>query len=121
MELKIKVKPIHYKERFFGLYRTKDELEAIVRNNGYQAFGSLYSGFVSRDGKTVFGVNYEKFRRKTERRVVTNGKNKGKIESVVVREAHWEAYVYRFDLELLRLAGLKLIQGSRNFRLESIK
>lgn len=121
MELKIKVKPVHHKTRMFGVYRTKNELEAHIRQNGYQAFGSLYSGLVSRDGKTVFGVNYEKFRRKTERRVVTKGKNKGKTESVVTREAHWEAYVYRFDVELLRLAGLKLIQGTRNFRLESIK
>ncbi|MOA70389.1 hypothetical protein D3C78_1992350 [compost metagenome] len=52
--------------------------------------------------------------------MITKGKNKGKVESVVVREAHWEAYVYKFDIDLLKLAGLKLVQYERNFRLEKI-
>jgi hypothetical protein len=59
------------------------------------------------DGANVYGVNYEKHRKK-----VVDGK---------LVAAHWVGYVYKFPHELLHSLNLRVVQNKRNFKLEKVK
>lgn len=49
------------------------------------------------------------------------GAVKGRTKKTeLVRKGEWIAYVYDLDVQLLRLAGLKVRQGTRNFTFEKV-
>lgn len=49
------------------------------------------------------------------------GAVKGRTKKTeLVRKGEWIAYVYDLDIQLLRLAGLKVRQGTRNFTFEKV-
>ena len=84
---------------------TKDELEHHIRSIYKSSFCSSTNGTGMKvDGfssdKMVM-INYEKFRSKRG-----------------VRKAHWIAYVYLFDVDLLKALNIKVIQHKRNFTIE---
>ena len=61
------------------------------------------------DPDYVIGINYEKRR---------NRKTKGGEK---IRETHWIAHYYIFYVDFLKASGLRVVQNSRNFRLEKVK
>lgn len=81
-------------------------------------YGTGYCGL--RDSETIRVINYEK--RRPVIKVVTDKKllKKG-IKRQVVTPGHWVAFVYDFPVELLKLAKLKVVQGTRTFKLVNIK
>ena len=62
-----------------------------------------------RDNEYVVGINYEKRR---HRKTSTGEK---------VRETHWVGFYYVFSRDFLKATGLRVVQNSRNFRLEKAK
>jgi hypothetical protein len=66
-----------------------------------------YSKGANCDTYSVYGVNYEKHRKK-----VVDGK---------LVAGHWVGYVYKFPKDLLHGLGLCVVQDKRNFRLEKMK
>jgi hypothetical protein len=69
-------------------------------------FSDFSKGALS-DGTNVYGVNYEKHRKK-----VVDGK---------LAASHWVGYVYKFPKGLLRSLNLRVVQNKRNFKLEKVK
>jgi len=82
---------------------TKDKLVFKVK----EFFGS-YGYLVNAHGKGMYRgddfimVNYQKFRSKRG-----------------VRKAHWVAYAYKFNMDFLKAANLKVTQGTRTFDIQS--
>lgn len=80
--------------------------------NDYCNFGSIV--MIKRDGSCIIrAYNLQKFNRKAE--IIKTGKKAGQRK--VVRSAHWLAHYYDFDLALLKLLKLKVVQGHKNFKL----
>ena len=51
--------------------------------------------------------------------IITRGKNAGKRKPAVkIRDAHWVAYVYDYNIDLLRMAGLTVSQNNRNYTIK---
>jgi hypothetical protein len=114
IRLDVNLKP----RKFTG--RTKQEVIGFVIRAyccGYQSSGgagglggsgqyisALVTGHFGSDNQKVILVNYQKFRRKSK----VSGKNR-----LVVREAHWDAWVYVIPKALVRHAR----QLDRNFQL----
>lgn len=74
--------------------------------NGYGQFS---------DDNTITVYNLHKVRRKTQQ-IGKNGKKLKK--SKIIRNGHWVAYVYTFDVKMLKNMGFKSIkQNTRNFTL----
>jgi len=59
------------------------------------------------DSSNIYGVNYEKHRKKV-------------VDGELVA-AHWVGHVYKFPKGLLRAMNLRVVQNKRNFRLEKAK
>lgn len=86
---------------------------------------AYHNSMISQRGYTVSGkhssedivilMNFHKVRRKVSQSRPKNGK---KTKSTVITPAHWVAYVYTFNMIVLKAAGIKKIsQNSRNFSL----
>ncbi len=74
-------------------------------------------------GATV-AYNLQKNRKKvalTTKRKKINGKMQSVQVRQVVQPAHWSGHVYVFDDNLLKMAGLRVIQFPRNFLLVPAK
>lgn len=119
MEIRLKLKPTVYEKTMFGLYKTKEQLEAAMTyDSGGTVFGAHTSGTkLTRDGRHVIAMNFSKFRRKSaivEKKVRGRGKQAVKMREVV-REAHWVGYRYLIPYDLLVAGNLKVVQHSRHF------
>lgn len=82
---------------------TKDEVVSQVKEF-FRTFGYTVNSHgkgMSRGNEFIM-VNYQKFRSKRG-----------------VRAAHWVAYVYKFDMDFLKTANLKVTQGTRTFDIRS--
>jgi len=69
--------------------------------------GSSYGHY-----ETVRAFHLEKRRKKVEIKKTKKG-----IVRSVVSPAHWVAIYYDIPVDVLRVAGLKVVQGERNFKL----
>lgn len=109
MNLSIKIVPIRVTER------TKSILVNVITSGKCICFGCKngvsYNGYSSihrsSSDDTIRVFNLVKHRRKAVRD--KNGK------TIKATPAYWEAYVYDFSLELLRIMGLNVRQNRRNF------
>ena len=119
MEIRLKLKPTVYKKTMFGLYKTKEQLEAAMTYDcGGTIYGNHASGAkVTRDRQHIIAMNFSKFRHKSaivEKKVRGRGKQAVNMREVV-REAHWVGYRYLIPIELLTMGNLKVVQHSRHF------
>ena len=124
MEIRVKVKP----RKVYGVSR-EELLSRILNNHAWCMTGSsiahrpLFGG--DRD-KTIRVFNLHKVNTKYRqiKYKSTNPKTgavKGRTRTTeLVRKGEWIAYVYDLDLALLRAAGLKVKQGTRNFTIEKV-
>lgn len=98
---------------------TKGMVEVYACNNMHLACLSVGIGFVrsfNGSDKTIRVINYEK-RRPVVAEVTDKKLLKKGIKRQVVTPGHWVAHAYDFPIDLLKSAGLKVIQGSRTFKL----
>ena len=114
MNITLKMKPLLVSAS------TKDKLIYKI-SNGYLSsqgtYGYHYRSLPSDKRDNIRVYNAHKINAKyAQGAIITRGKNKGKRHpSIKVRDSKWIAYVYDFDADLLKAAGLILKQGSRNF------
>jgi hypothetical protein len=107
MDIRIKIYPRKYGySQFSG--NTKEALRRRIglsySSNGYHQIGG--------NSDSIFGINFEKHRRKVKFVKFSKGPRIGKVKSVeVVKRAHWVAYVYEFPKSL----PIKIKQNARNF------
>lgn len=100
MKLHVEIKPTSY------IAPTKKQLRSkiMAANNSYgYTVGIDGTGMTNSRGHFIM-INYEKRRNKRG-----------------VYKAHWIAYVYIFPTALLGAMRLKVIQGTRTFRIEPVK
>jgi hypothetical protein len=89
---------------------TKNALMSKIQGRGTLTYtisgakGTSYNGYVDKNAGVIYLFNLVKFRHKSK------DTNKGRVR---VRDAHWDAYVYRVPLSLVKSAK----QGPRNFKL----
>lgn len=111
---------------------THAELMDKVTKNHCRSVGTSYgSGWTKlgrRDGnETVRVMNLHKVRAKyKQERHKKDNPEKGYVKgqtnkSVLVREAHWVAYVYDISIELLKCTKLHVRQNARNWDIGSPK
>lgn len=110
MNLRIKIKPnIYGHAKFHG--NTK---ESMIRRIGLNYSSHGYYR-ISGNSNSIFGINFEKRRKKVKFTKFKSGPNKGKIKSVeVIHPAHWVAYVYEFP----KSYPIEIIQGNRTFTIK---
>lgn len=125
MEIKVKVEPklVKAKSKYFLMNLIVGGHSFCHQNNAI-AYRPMY-GDKRKGTVRVFNLHKvnSKYRQiKYKRSNPKTGAVKGRTrKSELVREGGWIAYVYDFDLNLLKLAGLQVKQGTRNFTLEQVK
>ena len=99
---------------------TKSEAISKANNNGIFTSGSngkiSYTGYtkLSHNNTEIVVVNLLKVRKK-----VIQTKKDGKTKSKIVSRAHWIAYAYKFDLNILKAMGIvEVKQQNRNFTIK---
>lgn len=97
MELRIRIKP------------TK-----VVGPNKRSTLAKSQIGNLVFSTSTDFGTGYTRLTDNRFVYVYTSQKYRGKRG---VRKAHWELYVYKFPVDLLKTTSLKVQQGPRTFKL----
>ena len=125
MEIKVKVKPrlvrASSKESLMNLIIGRYNYCSQTNARAYRPLAYRKSG-----DEEVRVFNLHKINTKYRQIKYKNSNTKtGAIEgrtrkTELVRKGEWIAYVYDFDLALLRAAGLKVIQGTRNFTIEKV-
>lgn len=105
---------------------TKNGLYSKLSQYGFTCFNKYSVGARVKDlrGKvTVTGLNFEKHRSKKSQISKTfKGKKGLPIRKTTIHKgAHWVAYVYTFNEELLEMLNLKVNQDTRTFKLEKIR
>ena len=97
MKVTVNMKPyvISAKTKSELMFRVKE----FFRSYGYLV--NVHGKGMYRDNDFIM-VNYQKFRHKRG-----------------VREAHWIAYAYKFNMDFLKTANLKVTQGTRTFDIRS--
>lgn len=78
---------------------------------------SSYGHNVRGDDLYVYAMNFEKHRKKSQRFGV-NGK---KLKKAKITPAKWVCYYYRIPVSVLKDLNLRVVQGTRTFKIESIK
>lgn len=84
------------------------------------SFGDYGHGIVSHDHKTIRVYNLQKVRPKKKQSQTASYQNEdGKTirKTKIEHAGHWNAYVYDFNIEMLKHAGLTVHQGSRTFHI----
>lgn len=128
MQIKIKIQP---KKRYVTSF-TSNRMYVPVRSTKKELIGDLVRSFrVSwtnyaesaycnggsyGDYETVRAFHLEKRRKKVEIKKT----KKGTVRTVV-SPAHWVATYYDIPVYVLQVAGLKVVQGERNFKLVQTK
>jgi len=124
MQIKINIQPkkMHLTNAFSGnMYspvksNAQQLREKLLKNFGY-SFTSYSNGAWCKGGNYV---DYETVRafhlEKRRKRVEIKKTKKGTVRSVV-SPAHWVATYYDIPVELLKMSGLIVVQGNRNFTL----
>ena len=87
---------------------------------GFGTYGTGFVTFVYKDRDFVRVYNIEK-RRKVVKVVTDSKKLKKGIKREIVTPSHWVATYYDFPLELLKVAKIRVVQGTRTFKIENIK
>jgi hypothetical protein len=107
----------------FGTKLVRSTKAAIVRHVVYNRqltySSDIGTGYVigyNNKPDTIRVVNLEK--RRPVIKIVTDKKllKKG-IKRQVVTPGHWVAHVYDFPVDVLRATGMKVVQGTRTFKL----
>lgn len=118
MKISVKVKPYKY---------TAGSKENVMRkglNNAYVSFsnyGVHYTKHSAGSNKFAYVYTLEKHKQKFIHELYKTGPSKGKTKKIVkVRDKQWIMHVYKFDLELLRLAGITLHQKTRTFEIKYV-
>lgn len=124
MEIRVKVKP----RKVYGVSRG-ELLSRVLSNHSWCRTGNALAHcplFGDKKDKTVRVYNLHKINSKYRQIKYKNtnpktGAVKGRTRTTeLVRKGEWIAYVYDLDLALLRTAGLKVKQGTRNFTIEKV-
>lgn len=117
MKLSLNIKPTkvigNTKSALLSNVSNQKITHGLITENG-KSFS--YTGFQSpSDESKITVVNLHKVRKKSLQDKRTDGKTKSKV----VVKPHWIAYVYTFDIEMLKQMGYKSInQNTRNFELK---
>lgn len=119
MNLNITLKPMKYTAK------TLHEIHRKISNGHARSFSSAFGDgltkFTKDDTVRVYNLHKVNAKYKQERHKKTNtekGFVKGQTKkSVLVREGQWIAYIYDFDVAMLKALGLKVTQNTRNFTL----
>ena len=122
MKITINIKPkrMTVDNLGFGTKVVRSTKAAIVRHvvsNRQLTYSSdIGTGYMTSRGDTIRVVNLEK--RRPVVKIVTDKKllKKG-IKRQVVTPGHWVAHVYDFPVDVLRATGMKVLQGTRTFKL----
>lgn len=120
MKFTVNVKPNKLKAN------TNREIMRLVRGSrGYSTSSEFGSGLttVGRYGDNKVRVyNLHKVHRKVVQEKYKTGDKKGQTKkSKVIEKAHWIAYVYDFDIALLKMLKLEVRQNTRNFVIKPSK
>lgn len=120
MKFTLNIKPTKYEAP------TKDQLVSNITRNKINATGIIgvgnknfyYNGYrngiLYRDDNKIIVMNLLKVRKKVIQ--TKDKKDKSKTKSKVINKGHWIAYVYTFDINVLKELGYKrLEQKTRNF------
>ena len=100
-----------------------DLIRKIIRGYSYtyrySSWGDGY-GYMNSDTNTVRVYNLHKVNSKYAKGdIITRGKNAGKRKPAVkIRDAHWVAYVYDYNIDLLEMAGITVSQNNRNYTIK---
>jgi hypothetical protein len=100
---------------------TKDSVLRHIKRNLVRGDCTYGYGLVAlRNDNFVRVYNIEK-RRKVVKVVTDPKKLKKGIKREIVTPSHWVATYYDFPLELLKVAKIRVVQGTRTFKIENIK
>jgi hypothetical protein len=102
---------------------TKAHVIRKIQGTLVAGFGMYGTGFVAsahKDRDFVRVYNIEK-RRKVVKVVTDPKKLKKGIKREIVTPSHWVVTYYDFPLELLKVAKIRVVQGTRTFKIESLK
>jgi hypothetical protein len=123
MKFTINVKPTIYTKRHYGLsseivQSTKDEVVYSVKSGFCTTWNSTTGQHLTNNKHNTARVyNLEKRRAKIKITTIpAEGRKKAKIVKTKT-PGHWVAYVYDFDIALLKLLNLELKQGDRTFKI----
>lgn len=110
MELKVKIKP-----RSVQAFCREAAVRTMTRGHvlTIDHYGNYYAPINDSKSNTVRVYNLQKVNRKA---VGTKGPNRE-----IVRSSHWNGYFYDIPVEVLRVCGLRVKQGLRNFKLEAAR
>ena len=127
MKLSINIKPTILEGRTKGDILNKIRKSDLLYSSGSSRISSnklfSYSGLTrfmrGSNNESVFVYNLQKNRRKVKQ-VQKFDKKLGKnvTKSVTIKKGHWIAYLYEFNIEMLKQMGAKKIyQESRTFKI----
>lgn len=91
--------------------RTKESSKPSIGGCMGISYSSFGSG-IQHEGKYVYAYNFVKHRKKSQRFGVS-GK---KLKKAKITPAKWVCYYYKIPIALLQEMNLKVVQGSRTFR-----
>lgn len=116
MKFSIKVQPSIFEEQNLNLLRYK--LRHSFSDLTFTISSSFGTGLHSERVGIVRVFNIEKHRPKKEYTGRKHDGLKGKVRNTkIVKRGHSIAYVYDFKVDMLKMLGLKVKQGSRTFKI----
>ena len=118
MNINIQVKPKKV------VAKSKNELIEKISKNHVLTFMNHGDSILRKlpQDDVIRVYNLQKIDSKYNRVYHKSGQNKGKYkESIKIVDSHWVAFVYDFNINLLKLAKIKLVQKNRNFVMVGIK
>lgn len=83
----------------------------IVRSKG--CLFTRYGSNIAADGDYVYAFNFEKHRKKSQR----FGAAGQRLKKARITPAKWVCHYYRIPIALLDAMNLKVMQGSRTFKI----
>lgn len=115
MILKVKIKPSKLKAT---------NKEALI-NSISKMYGTLspaydnnlYNVLVSKDCEFCVAYSIQKFNKKVSQTKVIKKNNQKVTLSTIIREKHYIAHIYKFDMELIYSANINLIQHQNHFEI----
>lgn len=116
MVLFVNVKPSVVKASTFAQLQSKLPSGSTYGSDGN--YSSYWGSFYGNNKEFAYVYNVRKENKKTKQIKYVRGEKKNRTKkSEIIRRKQWIANVYKFDLNLLRAAGLKVIQEGRTFKI----
>lgn len=119
MKFTVNVKP----SRYTGSSKY-DVISKIRGNRGctYSSYGNGLTNVGRFGDNTIRVYNLHKVNTKVVQEKYKTGDKKGQTKkSKVIKPAHWVAYVYDFNIDMLKMLKLEVIQNNRNFTIRNRK